>query len=163
METEIKLRIDDIGKARAKILSLGAKPLEKGPLENVYLDFGDMRFRENNELLRLRNNSLVTYKKRMADDEGVRRSEEIEFNVDDGGNFIKVMERLGLHLRDSTHRTRESFSLEGARIELDETSIGNFIEIEAERDVILRIAEKLGHGRDDFITETYGQLGEHKR
>ena len=35
---------------------------------------------------------------------------------------------------------------------IDETAVGNFIELEGERHEIVRFAKALGYGRADFIT-----------
>ena len=43
-------------------------------------------------------------------------------------------------------------------ITIDETAVGNFIELEGERHEITRFARSLGFGRADFITRSYIDL-----
>ncbi len=46
----------------------------------------------------------------------------------------------------------------GLKIDLDETPVGTYLELEGSVAGIDRAACRLGYGRKDYITETYGSL-----
>jgi adenylate cyclase class 2 len=46
----------------------------------------------------------------------------------------------------------------GLMVELDETPIGEFLELEGDAQAIDRVAVMLGYGVADYITKSYGQL-----
>jgi len=44
------------------------------------------------------------------------------------------------------------------KITLDESEVGYFLELEGKRSDIVRLAEKLGYSRQDFIKSDYVQM-----
>jgi adenylate cyclase class 2 len=88
--------------------------------------------------------------------------EEIEVEVADATVLTKIFEGLGMRgwFRYEKHRTTfrlpvASTWAKGLLIELDETPIGTFVELEGPPGAIDRAAQELGHGRRDFILKSY--------
>ena len=87
--------------------------------------------------------------------------EEIEFSVSDGSRFVQILDALGLRpvFRYEKFRTTYSFrGIPSVAIELDETPVGNYLELEGSYAAIDRAAARLGYARKDYLTETYGHL-----
>jgi adenylate cyclase class 2 len=88
--------------------------------------------------------------------------EELELEVADAGLLTKIFEGLGMRgwFRYEKHRT--TFCLppaarwaKGLLIELDETPIGTFVELEGPPAAIDRAAQELGFSARDYIVENY--------
>jgi adenylate cyclase class 2 len=87
--------------------------------------------------------------------------EEIEVAVSNGETMQFILNALGLHPVFRYEKFRTTFTLLGVRnlkIELDETPIGTFLELEGAPPAIDRAAKLLGYTRADYITTTYGAL-----
>ena len=50
---------------------------------------------------------------------------------------------------------RESWSYRGQEIEVDETPIGSFLEIEGDAEGIAAVARELGYSPADYVAESY--------
>jgi adenylate cyclase class 2 len=88
--------------------------------------------------------------------------EEFEIEASDCAVLGKILEGLGYHpvWRYEKYRTYfESKDASGA-IVLDETPIGEFLELEGEPTWIDRTAVELGFSSLVYITDTYGDLFE---
>jgi adenylate cyclase class 2 len=89
----------------------------------------------------------------------VRNEEEVSFN---GADRLEIILRaLGLYPVFSYEKFRTTYVLRvirGLKIELDETPIGTFLELEGPVGGINRAARLLGYTKLDYITGTYGSL-----
>jgi adenylate cyclase class 2 len=65
---------------------------------------------------------------------------------------------LGLHSGFRYEKYRTSFRADGVHLDLDETPVGVFLELEGEPDGIDRIAAALGFTPRDYIRATYYEL-----
>jgi adenylate cyclase class 2 len=88
--------------------------------------------------------------------------EEIEMEVADATVLAKIFEGLGMRGWFRYEKYRTTFCLpaaskwaNGLLIELDETPIGTFVELEGPPAAIDRAAQELGHSRRDFILKSY--------
>jgi adenylate cyclase class IV len=88
--------------------------------------------------------------------------EEIELEVSDGGTLTKVFEGLGMNGWFRYEKYRTTFQLpasaawaKGLLIELDETPVGTFVELEGPPAAIDRAAEELGYSKRDYIVKNY--------
>ena len=88
--------------------------------------------------------------------------EEIEVEVADATVLARIFEGLGMRgwFRYEKYRTTlrlpaRSGWAKGLLIELDETPIGTFVELEGPPAAIDRAALELGHSRRDFILKSY--------
>jgi adenylate cyclase class 2 len=91
--------------------------------------------------------------------------EEIELEVAESGNLTRIFERLGMGGWFRYEKYRTTFRVpdseawaKGLLIELDETPIGTFVELEGPPAAIDRAAEELGFSRRDYITTNYLRL-----
>jgi adenylate cyclase, class 2 len=91
--------------------------------------------------------------------------EEIEIEVAEAGNLTRIFAGLGMRGWFRYEKYRTTFRLpdseawaKGLLIELDETPIGTFVELEGPPAAIDRAAGKLGFSRRDYITTNYLRL-----
>lgn len=176
IETEIKLPVEDdnLKKIRRSLKRLGFRVSRRRVHEDNYLfDFADRRLRRRGRLLRLRfvgGKSLLTFKgpagKGPAGGKGPYKTRtELEFAVRDGKAFRQVIEIIGLNVSFRYEKYRTTFSEEGsgkrhsgAVAVLDETPIGNFLELEGPPGWIDRVAQGLGYRKKDYISASYATL-----
>ena len=87
--------------------------------------------------------------------------EEHEIRVPDQEEVTRIIEGLGLRPCFRYEKFRTTYRLPGIRnlkLEVDETPIGLFLELEGPRGQIDRAAARLGFGRAEYITKSYGAL-----
>jgi adenylate cyclase class 2 len=91
--------------------------------------------------------------------------EEIEVEVAEAGNLAKIFEGLGLGGWFRYEKYRTTFRLpaskawaKGLLIELDETPIGTFVELEGPAAAIDRAAGELGFSKRDYVLKNYLRL-----
>jgi adenylate cyclase, class 2 len=91
--------------------------------------------------------------------------EEIEVEVAKAGNLAKIFAGLGLAGWFRYEKYRTTFRLpsskdwaKGLLIELDETPIGTFVELEGPGAAIDRAAQELGYSKRDYILKNYLRL-----
>jgi len=118
---------------------------------------------------------LLTFKQpidNLADSETVGEAygpykvrEELELEVADAGILSRIFEGLGMKGRFRYEKYRTTFQLpdskawaKGLLIELDETPIGTFVELEGPAAAIDRAAEELGFSKRDYILQSYLSL-----
>jgi adenylate cyclase class 2 len=88
--------------------------------------------------------------------------EETELEVAEAGTMAKIFEGLGMKSRFTYEKYRTTYRLpaskrwgKGLLIELDETPIGTFAELEGPPEAIDQAAEELGFSKDDYILKNY--------
>jgi adenylate cyclase class 2 len=129
---------------------------------NVIFDASTETLRTRGELIRVRQAGMIatlTYKGPSLG--GVHKSrEEIETRVTDATALETILERLGYLPAFRYEKYRTEYSRPGARgiVTVDETPIGNYIEIEGVAKWIDAAAHELGFSRSDYITQSYGSL-----
>jgi adenylate cyclase class 2 len=87
--------------------------------------------------------------------------EEHEARVEDAAALGRVFEGLGLRPWFRYEKYRSTYrlpGLPGLLVDLDETPIGDFLELEGAREAIDRCALLLGFGPRDYIVKGYGAL-----
>ena len=91
-----------------------------------------------------------------------RIREEMEVRVADALSLTKILEGLGLAGWFQYERYRTTFRLpfakkwaKGLLIELDETPIGTFVELEGPSEAIDRAARELGFSRQAYVLKNY--------
>jgi len=162
VEIEVKIRIDDIKTFREKILDLGAK-LEKERCyeENTLYDFPSQSLYKKRQALRLRRmnkKSFLTFKGPPQKSRKFKIKEEYETEVKNEKQLRKILKFLGLTPVFNYQKYRTVYRKKHLKISLDETSIGNFIELEGEREEIVKFAKALGASKKEFIKLDYIQL-----
>jgi len=88
--------------------------------------------------------------------------DEIELEITDPGNLTRIFEGLGMSGWFRYEKNRTTFRLpnsktwaNGLLIELDETPIGTFVELEGPASAIDRAAEELGFTKHDYVLKNY--------
>jgi adenylate cyclase, class 2 len=88
--------------------------------------------------------------------------EEIEAQVTDSANLTKIFEGLGMRGWFRYEKYRTTYQLPAAKswargllIELDETPIGTFVELEGPPHAIDRAAAELGYTKSNYILTNY--------
>jgi len=88
--------------------------------------------------------------------------DETEVEVSDAGNLTRIFEGLGMSGWFRYEKYRSTFQLpsskswaRGLLIELDETPIGTFVELEGPAEAIDRAAMQLGFSKNDYVLKNY--------
>jgi adenylate cyclase class IV len=88
--------------------------------------------------------------------------EEIEVQVAEAQKLTEIFEGLGMSGWFRYEKYRTTFQLPGSKawargllIELDETPIGTFVELEGAASAIDRAAEELGYSKRDYVSKNY--------
>jgi adenylate cyclase class 2 len=91
--------------------------------------------------------------------------DEIETSLNDAGEMARILAALGFHAGFCYEKYRTSLRLpprhlwaRQLKLELDETPIGSFIELEGPPRAIDRAARELGRSRRDYIVKNYHVL-----
>lgn len=162
LEIEIKLRVGPLLPWREKLAALGAEVrCPRGLERNLVFDTPRRRLRKNAMLLRLRRDqgqSVLTMKKPARADAGYKVRQETETVVSDFAAMAAILDGIGFRPFFTYEKYREVLQLGGVGIMLDETPIGNFIEIEGDPAGIDTAAARLGFSRSDYISDSYHQL-----
>lgn len=168
-ETEVKLPVTDVKGLRSRLKELGFRTVLARHFESNYLyDFPDQRLRKSRCLLRLRfarHQGLLTYKGAPLDSADYKIRREIETHVEDGHRVGEILLLLGLREVFSYEKFRTIYAPRGKRevgdaphAVLDETPIGNYMELEGPQRWIDEVARQLGYSRQEYITESYAAL-----
>jgi len=165
IETEIKLRVESPAKARALLRGHAFKVIEPRVLEqNLVLDDDAGSIRERGMLLRVRGaGKVVTCTFKGIEKPGRHKSrEEREFHLDKLEECIAVFAALGFRERFRYEKYRTEFARQGeaGHVTVDETPIGNFMELEGPSRWIDSTAKELGFQRSAYILDSYGRLHE---
>ncbi|TRZ91035.1 class IV adenylate cyclase [bacterium] len=162
IEIEVKIRIEDPSEMKRKLIALGCVVTMERFLErNAFYDFraGDLLAKK--EALRLRTigkRSWLTFKGPAQGSRSFKVREEFESEVRNAPQLRKILKALGLQPTFQYRKKRAHLRKGRLKICLDETSVGNFIELEGKRNEIVKFAKALGHSRADFITRDYVQM-----
>ncbi|MFZ0035924.1 MAG: class IV adenylate cyclase [Candidatus Acidiferrales bacterium] len=90
-----------------------------------------------------------------------KEREEIEIEFNPAENLETIFAALGLRSTFRYEKFRTSYSLRrvpGLHLDLDETPLGNYLELEGSTAAIDRAAVLLGFSPQDYITATYWDL-----
>lgn len=186
-ETEIKLKVEDQKAFERKLKKLGAKTVGAGGGRvhefNTIFDTPDGGLAKHGQLLRIRTETsggqgqasgtkriLLTFKQptvRGVDDEGARFKvrEETETELTDSIALTTIFEGLGMRGWFSYEKYRTTWKL-GAKqkwakdllIEVDETPVGTYVELEGPPAAIDQAAEAFGFTRRDYLVKNYLSL-----
>lgn len=170
-EIEVKLRIGDLRQIIKDIRRLGARCDGRVFERNTLYDTPDGDFRRSDMLLRLRvetpaRSELVRAGKRRAvvtskaPAPASARSRykvklEREVAVDSPEKWPATLRSLGFRPGFVYEKYRTTFRLPGLHLDLDETPVGTFLELEGSPRAIDRAARALGFSPRDYIRGTY--------
>ncbi len=164
LEIEIKLRIDSVLRAEQLLTGLGFAITRARVFEaNLVFDTPNSDLRRGQQLLRLRqagSSYSITFKG-PAEMGGRHKSRhEAESGFDDFTEMCAILEGLGFScvFRYEKYRTEYSGRDKSGVVMLDQTPIGDFLELEGTPGWIDTTACALGFLESDYITASYGKL-----
>jgi adenylate cyclase class 2 len=178
-EVEVKVRIDDIAAIRVHLARAGAKLHRRVLEQNVLFDTAASSLRRSGRLIRLRIETpvsetrqptgkiraILTSKAPVPRSSGTRRKPsrykerlEREVVVITPLKLRDQLYALGFRPRFRYEKYRTSYRLPGVRVELDETPVGTYLELEGTPQAIESGARKLGLTSADYSTDTYWGL-----
>lgn len=166
-EIEIKLPCADLGAAREKLLGLGATAQTPLHFEsNDLYDDSAGGLAASGRALRLRRAgeaAFLTFKGPARFEGGVKIREERETRVSDPEETAAILALLGFTPRFRYEKRREEWAIEGCAVALDETPIGNFVEVEGAPPAIRRVVVALGLDFANAVPYSYAKLYTERR
>lgn len=165
LETEVKLRLADAAAFRSLLIEHGWRPDRQVFERNMVLDTPGEELLHSQRLLRIRridDRAIITVKSPAVYNGPHKVREEHQFETNDAEQALQVFLGLGYAPSWIYEKRRTTFRKDGENgiIEVDETPIGDFAEMEGEAGWIDRTALALGFSRADYLTDTYRDLFE---
>ena len=160
VEVEVKIAVPDLAGVSAKLSFLGFEVVSSRKFEsNTIWDTRDLSLRASGEIVRLReygDHKVITYKGPAQPGKHKQR-EELESGLTSLVPLERIFARLGLTSSFRYEKYRTEFE-RGGTVTLDETPIGNFIELEGEPQWIDQTANELGFPESRYLTGSYATL-----
>lgn len=165
-ETEIKLAVRDLTAVRRQLRRLGWRVRVPRSFEqNTLFDTPRSDLRRRGALLRLRSVAglhRLTFKGPAGRSAHFKIRQEWETSVDDPAGARRLLIGLGFAPRFRYEKFRTEFVPRAGQqrgcVMLDETPIGDFLELEGSQGWIRGVARELGAAPRDFIARDYTQL-----
>jgi len=161
VERETKLRVE-AREARRRLEEAGATLVTERHLEeNWVLDTPSGRLEGEGRLLRLRLAGgcwLLTLKGPSRTEGGHKLREESETGVGDGELLLEALRAAGLEVAWRYEKHRTAFRLGEVEAALDETPIGDFLELEGPAGATEEAARRLGYDSAGFLDLSYFDL-----
>jgi adenylate cyclase class 2 len=168
MELEAKMKVDDLNPIRKRLRAVKARCLGVFLESNRLFDNGAQSLRKRDQGLRLRTSRNIRSKKTVHTltykgprlPGPLKRREEIELILKESDSAELLLGRLGFTHALVFKKRRESWRLQGCRVELDTLSVlGEFVEVEGpNRAAINKVRKTLGLEEAQLIRESYPQL-----
>lgn len=173
-EVEIKLRISDVAGLIRELRRLGAVSHGRVLERNTLYDTPDSDFRRRGRLLRVRvevpapsgamrggrHRGVITSKTPAAAHPGSPYKQKLEREevVPSPERWGRILRAIGLRRSFRYEKYRTGFRHVGLHLDLDETPVGAYLELEGAPQEIDRVARSLGFSRRDYIRGTYWDL-----
>ncbi len=161
-EIELKVIFKNFKDIKKKLRDLKAKKINPKSFEkNIIYDHKNINLKRKGVLLRLRKfgkKNILTLKKASKGKEGFKVREEINLDVESFGKTETILKSLGFFETFSYEKWRENYAYKGLTISLDETKVGNFMEVEGEYEDILNFLKEIGVSKENTLTLTYMDL-----
>jgi adenylate cyclase class 2 len=165
----VKLPVGDAAELVRRLCWIGARDNGRVFEQNTLYDTRASDFRRRGRLLRVRMETSPSGKARAlmtskapapSNRLGAARSRykerlEREVPVADSIRADRLLRSLGLRPGFRYEKYRTSFRLPGLHLDLDETPVGLFLELEGRPTAIDRVARMLGYAPHDYILGTY--------
>jgi adenylate cyclase class 2 len=165
IETEAKMKLEDARQMEAKLREAGATEVGKFLEVNAFYDTEDRTMLAADTGLRLRvsTDSLTNEVHYRLTHKGpcgtgpLKTREETELGVESAEDADRLLKKLGFKRYLSFQKRRQSWKLDGCRIELDEVPhLGHFIEIEGPgEEAVMRVRNRLGLADRQLIKSSY--------
>lgn len=159
IEREVKYLVADFNPYRERLSKHGAVLQSSFFEDNIVFDDNRETLRREGKLLRLRKSDTVTITfKEPVDRTRFKIMEEYEIEVSDFEEAERIIISLGFRKAFRYQKRREVFISDDTHILLDETPIGNYIEIEGAEERIMELSEQLGLLPDRGTSKNYMEL-----
>jgi adenylate cyclase class 2 len=162
LEIEVKIKIEHLANVKEKILTQGATLIkERHSHDDTFYDWPGLELRKKHYALRVRKinkKTFLTFKGPEQKSRKFKIREEYETEVKNERHLRKILKSLGLQPVFEYSKFRTVFHKKKLTVCLDETPIGNFLELEGQQNEIVKFAEELGFSKDQFIKLDYVQL-----
>lgn len=166
-EIELKFLNIDVTEIKEKLNTLGAKLKYDAKTESYpFLSDGFHSSDSTMKYLRIRkvnDNVQITYKNAAKESDMTTR-EELEINVDNYDEAIKLIEKLGFKKGKVFRKHREHYELNNIHFELDTLeNIPTYLEIETQteedlKDICVRLGLDISNGRKGTIVEILPEM-----
>jgi adenylate cyclase, class 2 len=160
-EIEIKFRVENLRTLSRKLRDAGFRLQTPRTHEmNTLYDLPGQVLRRRKELLRLRefgSSWKLTHKSGTKISRHSSRR-ELETGVSEGKKMDAILRALGYSPSFRYEKFRAEWTDGKGQVVVDHTPIGDFCEIEGKPRWIDATANKLGVGREDYITKNYATL-----
>jgi adenylate cyclase class 2 len=173
-EIEIKLRVSDLPTLIRRLRGLGASAYGRVFEQNTIYDTHDSALHRRGRLLRVRvetpapthliragsPGALLTSKVPVPPSGSARYKVKLERELPlrDPRRWPAILQALGLRPAFRYEKYRSTFRLPGLALDLDETPVGIFLELEGSPGTIDRTARALGYSRREYFRGTYWDL-----
>lgn len=163
VENEIKVAVPDLPALEARLRSFGFQIHRPRVFEtNLIYDTADGGLRSHGQLIRIRQageETIFTYKG-PATVARHKHREELEVHVDEPATMGLILERLGYVPRFRYEKFRTEWAIPGDEgvLMVDETPVGNYMELEGPANWIDPIAVRLGYAESDYLYLSYARL-----
>jgi adenylate cyclase class 2 len=146
IEKKYRLAANDVVALRARLSQVGAEALRGVEFEEntLYAGANLEPGKRNLRLRRVAGRAVLTLKEREPSADAIKRQHEEETEVGDADTLSTILRALGYAPALVYEKRRETWTLDGVEIVIDELPFGWFAEIEGEREAILRAERKLG-------------------
>jgi adenylate cyclase, class 2 len=163
VETEVKIRVDNAVATAIQLQQAGYRISHHRALEkNVLFDTAERTFRGRKQVIRLREFAgTVTFCYKGTAIEGLHKTrEELEVTVSDFDRAAVMLGRMGFRASFTYEKFRTEFQKPGdvGTIMLDETIVGDFLELEGPDEWIDETAARLGFDQAQYLNASYGRL-----
>lgn len=162
IETEVKIKVADLNSLKTKLLKLNVTlEKERHSEENTLFDLPTKDLYRKRQALRVRTvgkKTFLTFKGPPEKSRKFKIRTEYETEVKNEKQLRKILKSLGFIPVFTYQKSRTIYRQKHLKICLDETSIGNFMELEGERNQIVKFTQALGISKKEFIKMDYIQL-----
>lgn len=163
-ETEIKLRVASVAAMRRRLRGLGFERTTPRLFErNLLFDRMDQSLRKLGRVLRVRSKGRqgwLTWKAPVVPQGRHKVREELEVEIRPGERMLEILGRLGFFpvFEYQKYRTEYRQCERKGLALLDETPIGDFLELEGAPQWIDEVAAQLGFTPSDYVLASYVAL-----
>jgi adenylate cyclase class 2 len=161
-EIEVKIKIEEVESLPKKILAQGASlHKERHFEENTLYDRSSGDLFKKRQALRVRKTNrktILTFKGAPQKSRKFKIREEFETEVKNEKQLKKILKSLGFVPVFQYKKHRTVYRIRKLKICLDETSIGNFIELEGQQSDIVRFSNALGFSKTEYIKSDYVEM-----
>jgi adenylate cyclase class 2 len=166
-EIEVKLPATDLSAVRSRLAAAGGTRVAPAHAEsNDLYDDAEGALVRSGRTLRLRRangRALLTFKGPARYENGAKVREEREVEVSDASEAEALLAGLGFSRRFRYEKRREAWDWSGCALALDETPIGDFVEVEGEPTAIRKVVAALGLDFAEAIPYSYAELYRRRR